>query len=110
MSSRLTVEPLKKFTIALLTQYVSRQYIDNTSGKERSLDPYLVNGLQLNYSLKTRFVKQIDFIFVVNNLFDAAYETNAWVYRYVYDGTEYEMNGYFPQAGINFTGGVSFRF
>ena len=110
MSSRLTVEPLKKFTIALLTQYVSRQYIDNTSSKERSLDPYLVNGLQLNYSLKTRFVKQIDFIFVVNNLFDAAYETNAWVYRYVYDGTEYEMNGYFPQAGINFTGGVSFRF
>ncbi len=110
LSSRLSVNPVKSFTIALTSNYVSRQYIDNTSDKERSLDPYFVNNLQFNYSLKTRFIRRIDFIFVVNNLLNAKYETNAWVYRYVYDGTEYEMNGYFPQAGINFTGGVSFRF
>jgi iron complex outermembrane receptor protein len=30
------------------------------------------------------------------------YETNAWVYKYIEGGTLQTMDGYFPQAGINY--------
>ena len=44
------------------------------------------------------------------NLFNIEYETNAWVYRYYYGNEQYEMDGYFPQAGINFLGGLTLSF
>ncbi len=97
-------------TVNLMSQYVSRQYIDNTSNMERSLDPYFVNNLRFIYSIKTRFIKQIDISLNLNNFLNEKYETNAWVYRYVYDGAESELNGYFPQAEFNFTGGVTLKF
>ncbi len=96
--------------IALLTRYVSRQYIDNTSSKERSLDPYLVNDLKLGYDIKVKSLKTFRINISINNIFNEMYETNAWVYRYIYNGKEQEMNGYFPQAGINFTAGLSIGF
>jgi iron complex outermembrane receptor protein len=46
----------------------------------------------------------------LNNIFNEQYETNAWVYRYVWDGSEAEMNGYFPQAGFHFTAGINLKF
>jgi iron complex outermembrane receptor protein len=46
----------------------------------------------------------------LNNIFGEKYETNAWVYRYYYNDTEYEMNGYFPQAGFNFMLGMNISF
>ena len=47
---------------------------------------------------------------LVNNIFNEQYESNAWVYRYMFDGKEYTMDGYFPQAGINFLGGIELKF
>ncbi len=44
------------------------------------------------------------------NLFNVEYETNAWVYRYYYEGAEGVYDGYFPQAGIHFMAGVRIRF
>ena len=43
----------------------------------------------------------------VNNLFDAAYESNGWVYSYILGGERYRMDGYFPQAGRHFMAGLS---
>jgi len=48
--------------------------------------------------------------FSLNNVFNEMYESNAWVYRYISGNQEYEMNGYFPQAGINFLAGISLKF
>jgi iron complex outermembrane receptor protein len=48
--------------------------------------------------------------FGVNNLFDTKYETNAWVYKYYEGGTIHVMDGYFPQAGINYTFKVGIKF
>jgi len=110
IASSLSVEPVKGFTVSLVTKYVSRQYIDNTSNKERSLDPYLVNNLEFFYTLKLKAIRQIDFWLHLNNIFNAQYETNALVYRYYDDNTEYEMNGYFPQAGFNFMAGINIKF
>lgn len=98
------------FQIRLISKYVSRQYIDNTSNKSRSLDPYFINNLHFEYDFKPSFVKGITARIMINNLFDEKYETNAWVYRYFSEGTENAMDGYFPQAGINFMAGLSVRF
>jgi len=108
--SNIEWKTFSNFTVNLISRYVSRQYIDNTSNIERSLDPYFVNNLRFNYTLKIRFIKQIDFSLNLNNFLNEKYETNAWVYRYVYNGTEGEMNGYFPQAEFNFIGSIGFKF
>ncbi len=101
---------LKGLDASFTSKYVGRQYIDNTSNIERSLSPYFVNNIRLNYSLKLKRIKEIAFNISINNIFNEMYETNAWVYRYTTGGTEYAMDGYFPQAGINFLAGVSFKF
>lgn len=102
--------PFKGFRINLLSSYVGKQFIDNTSTESRSLDAYLVNNIRLNYAIETKLVKKIEFLVSLNNIFDEKYETNAWVYRYTTGGSEYEMNGYFPQAGFNFMAGINLKF
>ncbi len=109
-SSNMAFTMVKNLHLNLVSNYVGRQYIDNTSNKERSLDPYFINNIRLSYTWSPGFVKSVDFIVNMNNIFDNHYETNAWVYRYVYGGNEYEMNGYFPQAGFNVMGGVVVKF
>jgi len=108
--SILSLTPVKNLHISWVSKYVGRQYIDNTSSTERSLHPYLVNNLKFDYTMPLRGIKSLGFMLSLNNIFSAAYETNAWVYRYVYDGVESEMNGYFPQAKFNFMGGINLKF
>jgi iron complex outermembrane receptor protein len=110
MASELSVEPLENFRIALVSKYVGRQYIDNTSSIDRSIDPFFVNNLEVFYSLKLNAIRQIDFWIHLNNIFNEEYETYAWVYRYYYAGQEYALNGYFPQAGFNFMAGINLKF
>lgn len=109
-SSIMAFNLIKNLNINLVSNYVGQQYIDNTSSKQRSLDPYFINNVRLNYSWTPGFVKSVDFILNLNNIFNTGYETNAWVYRYVYGEEEYEMNGYFPQAGFNIMGGMVVKF
>jgi iron complex outermembrane receptor protein len=69
-----------------------------------------VNDASIHYSFKTKLVDEIVVNVMVNNLFNTDYETNAWIYRYYTGGDEYFMDGYFPQAGIHFLGGVALKF
>ena len=108
--SNVSWEAFKNFKTSFVSRFVGRQFIDNTSNIERSLDPYFVNDLKFSYSIKTNLIKQIDLMLSLNNIFMAEFETNAWIYRYYYDDVEYEMNGYFPQAKFHFMGGVSLKF
>ncbi len=109
-NNQFSYELFKGFTMSWITKYVGKQYIDNTSSEDRKLKAYLVNNLRLNYSLKTKYIKQVDVFFTLNNVLDNEYETNAWVYRY-YSGNMHEvMDGYFPQAGRNFMAGLNLKF
>ncbi len=110
ISSDLGFIPTENLRISLLTKYVGRQFIDNTSNRERSLSPYFVNNINIQYTIKTSLIEQIDFILSLNNILNEKYETNAWVYRYYEEDVEYEMNGYFPQAEFNFMLGLNLRF
>lgn len=100
-------EPFKGFTTTWYSRYVGKQFIDNTSSDERSLDAYFVNDLNMSYSFKTSLIKEIRIWGQVNNIFDVQYESNAWIYRYISEGKEYKMDGYFAQAGINFMAGIT---
>ncbi|MFA9390878.1 MAG: TonB-dependent receptor [Prolixibacteraceae bacterium] len=109
-NSMLTYEPVKHLSIGLISQYISKQYVDNGASDERSLDAYFVNNLRTSYTVYPGFAKEIEFTLLVNNLFNEVYETNAWVYSYILGGERYQMDGYFPQAGTNFLFGVNVKF
>ncbi len=98
------------FGVQFISQYVGEQYIDNSSSKERSLDAYTVSNMNFSYEFKPGFAESLKINFLVNNVFDAEYESNAWVYSYIIGGERFAMDGYFPQAGINFLAGVTVRF
>ncbi|PLW92131.1 MAG: TonB-dependent receptor, partial [Marinilabiliales bacterium] len=58
ISNSFEMKPVKKLSILLTSKYVSRQYIDNTASSERSLDPYFVNNMHLQYTISPRFVQK----------------------------------------------------
>lgn len=103
-------EPLKNMELSLISKYVSRQYIDNSSNHEKSLDPWFVNNLRFSYTFNLSFIKSVGIYLMLNNILDEKYESNAWVYSYLVDGMPNADFGFFPQAGINFIGGLSLKF
>lgn len=102
--------PFKNFQLSLSTKYVGKQYIDNTQNTERMLNAYLVQNVSFLYKIKSRIFKELTCQFVVNNLFDKKYETNAWVYKYNEGGSLHMMDGYFPQALINYMFKIGLKF
>lgn len=102
----LVCTPVKNLDIRLQGQYVSRQYLDNTSCQTRSLDPYLTTNANVSYEWEQKVFKTLNLSLSVNNLLNSKYCSNAWVYRAWTAGGEYLEDGYFPQAGINFMFGL----
>ena len=97
--------------LTLVTKYVGEQYLDNSSSAARMLDAYLVNDARVNITLLgTKGARSIDVNLTVRNVFSELYESNGWVYSYVYEGRRQEMVGLYPQAPIHVLGGVTVRF
>ena len=109
-NNQFTYNFFKRFDISLISKYVGKQYIDNTSSEDRKLKAYLVNNIRLNYSVETKFIKQINVFFILNNVLNVNYETNAWVYSYYSANQREVQDGYYPQAGRNFMAGLNLRF
>lgn len=111
-ASRLSWDITEGLAMNLDSKYVGRQYIDNTSSPDRMLDAYLVHNLRLNYRIFPAWMEEMQFTLQVNNLLNAKYSTNAWIYKGVVDdlGLITISDGYFPQAGTHFLAGVSLSF
>ena len=107
------------------SKYVGEQFIDNTSSEDRKIDDYLLCNLQIDYVFNSFIFKNAKLSFLVNNLFNVEYVSNAWIYRYItnsFDPREsddyttlgsdgiYNMAGYFPQAKRNYLLGLSIDF
>ncbi len=112
-------------SFSLLNKYVGKQYIDNTSNENTTLDAYFFNDFRIVYKVKTNFFKEVGLTFLVRNIFDAKFSTNAWTYRYkseFYDATPddpyarsegesiYNLTGFYPQAGRNYLLGINIGF
>ncbi|MFN0275540.1 MAG: TonB-dependent receptor, partial [Chitinophagales bacterium] len=98
------------FSVALQSKYVSRQFIDNTSHADRALEPYFLHDLLLNFRYHSTVFRELNLGFTVQNTFNTLYESNAWVYKYIYEGEHQELNGYFPQAGRTFVAIMRVKF
>ncbi|RLD47042.1 MAG: TonB-dependent receptor [Bacteroidetes bacterium] len=116
-ASQFEIKALKGFKVFINTKYVGKQYIDNSSNNLNSIDAYSTTDVIFRYELKPDFMKTIGVFFSINNVLSTKYETNAWVYSYNVDDTwsgnpteRYTMDGYFPQAGINFMVGLDLKF
>ncbi|MEZ4720565.1 MAG: TonB-dependent receptor [Flavobacteriales bacterium] len=94
---------------ALLSKYVGKQYLDNTSDNKRAIAPYLVNDIRLSYQINGKYWKNLELSLLINNILDELYESNGYTYSYIY-GTTITENFYYPQAGRNWLAGVKWRF
>lgn len=106
----LTYKITRGFEITALSKYVSRQYLDNTSNRARSLDPYFTTDFRLSYSVQPDFVKEITVSLLAANIFNEKYESNGYTWGYLGGGSEFRENYYFPQAGRNYLAMVAVRF
>ena len=101
--------PIKSFNIGLATKFIGKQYIDNSSNENYILKPYTITNLNLSYQFKERKNIKASIFFSINNIFNAKYESNAWLWKAYVSGVEQFSDGYYPQAGINFFGGIRIR-
>ncbi len=108
--STFTYEPVKNLKFSFISKYVGEQFMDNTSNESRKLNAYFVNDLRINYTVKTKLIREIGFTLAINNLFGEKYESNGYTYSYAFNGKPVTENFYFPQAGINFMGGLVVKF
>lgn len=109
-NSQLSWMALKGLNISLQTFSVSKQYTDNSASNDRKLNGYTINNLNFAYRVNQKFAKEMNLHLMINNLLNVQYENNAWVYSYLYEGKRFAMDGYFPQAGINFMAGLDIKF
>lgn len=94
---------------AWMINYVSEQYLDNTSNSDRMLDAYLVNDLRITLNTKSKGKLNVALNLLVNNVLDYQYSSNGYTYTYI-DGEQITENFYYPQAGRNFMFGLTLKF
>ena len=108
------------------TGMVSRQYLDNTENKARSLPSYEVSNLNLSYTLKggrnqasgswNKWFRETVFSLSLNNIFNKRYAQSGWVYSAIYesgghpDDNRYYQIGFIPAAGFTIQGGITVKF
>ncbi len=97
----ITLLPVKNCEVGLLSKYVSRQYLDNTENKARSLNSYFTEDARLIYTFKKVVFKEWSIIGQLNNVFSSQYQPNGYTFSYNYDSAPITENYYFPMAGIN---------
>lgn len=103
----LSASIMKKTELRWIAKYVSRQYLDNTSRKYRSLDPYLVNDLQINRTFSLKNGTAVSTVIQVNNLFNKRYAPNGYTYSYYYGGNIINNNYFYPMAERNWMIGLN---
>ena len=109
--------PSTSFQIGLLSKYVGKQYMGNIDSENSLLEAYFVSDLSAVWTWQPKkWLDQIQWSVLINNIFNVQYESNGYFYTYDDDWSTpgqistIEGAGYYPQAGINFLTGISLRF
>ncbi len=100
------------------TGYVSRQYLDNSENKDRSLPSYSTTNVNLSYALPLKKIGLKEAVFGVNlnNIFDAHYASSGWVYSAIAESyghtndNRYYHIGFIPMSGFTAMGSITLRF
>lgn len=98
------------------TNFVSRQYLDNTDNKERSLPCFSQTNIRLGYAAKGLLgLKEVDFGVNLNNIFNRHYAASGWVYSAVSESSGYTSDkryyqiGFIPMAGFTMMGNITVK-
>ncbi|MEM8765057.1 MAG: TonB-dependent receptor [Bacteroidota bacterium] len=109
--------PNDNLQVSLLTKFVGEQFMGNIDADASKLDSYSQTDFNIQYRWEiNRAIKSLTFSGLVNNVFDAKFESNGFFYTFDDDFSNpgsivtVEGAGFYPQAGINFLVGVSARF
>ncbi len=99
------------FELSLLSKYVGKQYLDNTSQDSRSLDAYFTNDIRFRYVIRDIFLEEVSLTFLANNVFEEAYSSNGYTFGYQ-GGPDYVVreNYYYPQALRNYLLTLAIKF
>ena len=113
----LVFAPSTRFQVGLLSKYVGKQYMGNIDSENSTLPSYFVSDINLVFTWQpNRWIKEIQWLTTVNNIFNFKYESNGYFYTYDDDWstsgqiTTIEGAGYYPQAGIHFLSGLKLTF
>ena len=106
----LSVNPVKGLTFDLVTKFVSRQYLDNTQNKIRSLNPFSVTDFRARYEFSYRCLKGLGLFVNLYNITNTRYEPNGATFSYISGGRTVTDNYYFPQARFHWSVGTSLKF
>ena len=109
-NATLSYKPFANTEIRLNSKYVSRQYLDNTSRKDRSIDPFFIQDLILNQVFKPKGFSSIELILQVNNLWNKLYAPNGYTFSYLFNNQVSINNYYYPMAERNLMVGLNINF
>ena len=107
--SQWMIRPVPALELALLSKYVGRQYLDNTSDDNRRLDPYFTQDIRLTWTLQPKKLRELSFSLLAANVFNAAYSSNGYTYGFLGGAATYRQNYFYPQAGLNFLAMMTMR-
>lgn len=109
-NATLSYKPFSNTEIRLNSKYVSRQYLDNTSRKDRSIDPFFIQDLIINQVFKPKGISSIELILQVNNLWNKLYAPNGYTFSYLFNNQVSINNYYYPMAERNIMLGLNINF
>lgn len=104
-SASLDFLPVKNGYISLMSKYVGKQFLDNTSNNARKLRAFYLQDIRIGYNYK-KLKPFVQF----NNVFNKKYEPNGYTYAYIYNGDVNADNYYFPMAPFNWVIGLNVQF
>ncbi len=110
----LIATPVNGLRVALSTKAVSRQFLDNTSNKAKSIKPYTYTNLNAAYTFALPKERSVTLSILINNLFNFKYVNNGYTFGERYFSNEeltpvVNYNYFYPQAGINFLAGITVK-
>ena len=109
----------KGLTATWHTNFVSRQFLDNTQNNDRSLPCFSQSNFSANYAfnnIKCCGLKAINLGVHFNNVFNRHYAASGWVYSAYRHATDldtdprYYQIGFVPMAGFNMMGNITLTF
>lgn len=104
----------KGFKATWHTNFVSRQYVDNSASDDRSLPCYSQSNLNLSYTSslkKAAGLKAVTFGIDFNNVFNRHYASSGFVwYNWYYKDVRSTAMSYIPMAGFNTMAHLTLRF
>ncbi len=109
-ASTLAYKPSKALSVELQTKWVGKQYLDNSSLHERSLEAFANQDISANYQFAKKENRSFLLTARVNNITNQKYVPNGYSYAYVYGGETITANGYYPMATINYLIGFTIKF